>query len=89
MTADGKTKVYGNPDPELTAKLSGVLDGEDEEDVREALGLSLSRAEGSDVGTYAITVTGEQALEHYAVAYNGSLLEITKRPVTLTSTDDS
>ena len=51
ITADAKNKTYGTAeDPELTATVEGVV-GE------ETLNYTLTRAEGENAGTYAITVT--------------------------------
>lgn len=47
VTADRKSKVYGQPDPELTYTYSNVLEGY-------PLTGNLTRATGENVGTYAI-----------------------------------
>ena len=51
VTPDNKSKVYEEKDPELTYKVSGVLDGE------MLKGITLARAKGENAGKYAITVT--------------------------------
>ena len=45
----GQGKVYGNPDPALTATPAGMVDGD-------TLNYTLSRKEGEDPGNYPITV---------------------------------
>ena len=50
VTADAKSKTYGADDPELTATVTGVVNNE-------TLNYTLSRANGENAGTYAITVT--------------------------------
>ena len=49
VTADPQTKVYGDPDPELTYQVTGSLVGSD------AFTGELARDPGEDVGTYDIT----------------------------------
>ena len=53
VTPDNQSKVYEEKDPELTYKVSGVLDGETLE------GITLTRAEGENAGEYAITATAD------------------------------
>ena len=50
VTADAKSKTYGADDPELTATVTGAVNNE-------TLNYTLSRANGENAGTYAITVT--------------------------------
>ncbi len=68
VKADDKTKVYDNDsttDPELTATVEGVVKGD-------TLDYTLSRAEGEDVGTYAITVTLGENPNYDVTATNGN-----------------
>ena len=53
VTPDNKSKVYKEKDPDLTYKVSGVLDGET------LTGITLTRAEGENAGEYAITATAD------------------------------
>jgi len=78
VTADNKTKEYGDDDPTLTATVEGLV-GED------VITYSVSRAEGEAVGEYAITPTGEAAQGNYAVTYVAGTLTIMSNP-TLTLT---
>ena len=73
VTADDKTKVEGEADPELTAKVEGLI-GEDK------VAYTLSRAEGETAGEYAITVSGEAAQGNYAVSFVSAKLTITAKP---------
>ena len=50
VTANNKSKTYGNSDPTLTATVSGPVEGD-------AIAFSLSRETGENAGTYPITVT--------------------------------
>ena len=71
VTAGNKGKTYGAADPELTATVSGTLDND-------TVRYTLSRAEGENVGTYAITPTGEASQGNYAVTYVPGTLTISK-----------
>ena len=76
ITADAKTKVYGTADPALTYTVtSGSLVGTD------VLTGSLSRAAGTDVGTYAIG--SGLANTNYALTYVPANLSITQAPQTI------
>ena len=59
---DNASKVYGEADPELTYTADGALEGDD-------LGIELTRGEGNDVGTYAIS--GAASNGDYAVTFKG------------------
>lgn len=61
VTANNKTKVFGEADPELDAAVS--VTGLE-------LKYNVTRKEGEAVGTYAITVDGEENQGHYKVTYN-------------------
>ena len=64
VTPDNKSKVYEEKDPELTYKVSGVLDGETLE------GITLARAKGENAGKYAITATADvSANPNYDVTF--------------------
>ena len=64
VTPDNKSKVYEEKDPELTYKVSGVLDGE------MLKGITLARAKGENAGKYAITVTADvSANPNYDVTF--------------------
>ena len=71
VTANDKTKTYGEADPQLTATVEGLL-GTD------TVAYTLGRAAGEDVGTYAITPAGEKEQGYYNVTYVPGTLTITK-----------
>jgi hypothetical protein len=72
-TADPKTKVYGDPDPELTFQITqGSLVFSD------TFTGTITRDPGEDPGSYAI-LQGTLALpENYLLTYEGDYLTITK-----------
>ncbi|WP_102341893.1 MBG domain-containing protein [Galactobacillus timonensis] len=74
VTAENKSKTYGEKDPELTATISGTLDND-------TVSYKLSRAEGKNVGTYKITPSGEASQGNYAVTYVAGTLTINKADI--------
>ena len=80
ITADAKTKVYGNTDPALTYQItSGSLAFTD------SFSGSLSRDAGENVGSYAITQGTLALSNNYALSYVGANLTITTRAITVTA----
>lgn len=71
VTADGKSKVYGQPDPELTYTYSNVVEGY-------PLTGSLTRTAGEDVGTYPILQGDltDRNNPNYTIAFTGNNLVI-------------
>ena len=84
ITADAKTKTYGNADPVFTYTADGFAY---EDSVGTVMSGSLARAEGEDVndGGYAILSGTLSAGDNYNISYTGANLTVTKRNVTLTS----
>ncbi|MBS1533168.1 MAG: gliding motility-associated C-terminal domain-containing protein, partial [Bacteroidetes bacterium] len=84
VTADAKTKVYGQSDPALTYQVtSGALVGSD------AFTGSLTRDAGENVGSYAIN-QGILALSgNYTLTYAGANLAITPTILTITANNQS
>ena len=77
VTADSKTKIYGDANPALTATVEGTV-GTD------TLNYTLSRAEGENVGDYTITVTlGDNP--NYNVTAANSTFTITKKAASVTA----
>lgn len=80
------TSVYGNPDAAFTVSIikGTMAEGEDAQSL-----VSITRAEGRNVGTYAITATkADNANYDVTLVYTGatnSVYTITKRPVTVTA----
>jgi hypothetical protein len=80
VTADAKTKEYGESDPLFTRTItSGSLVGSD------TLSGSLTRESGEDVNTYAIN-QGTLANSNYDITFVPANLTITQRPITVTAT---
>jgi len=77
VTIDNKTSVYGEVLETLTSSVTNgtVVAGDD-------LGLTLAKAAGNAVGSYAITGTANN--DNYDVTFVDGTYEITKRAVTVT-----
>ena len=83
VTADAKSKTYGDLDPALTYQITtGSLVGTD------TLSGSLTRVSGENVGTYAIN-QGTLDNSNYAITYVGANLTITQKAVTVTADSKS
>jgi hypothetical protein len=81
ITADIQTKVYGNSDPTLTAKVTstiGVVNGD------QASG-TLLRAAGENVGRYIISKNTYTYGTNYAETYVPDSLAITQRAITVSA----
>jgi hypothetical protein len=90
VTADAKTKVYGQANPALTLTLSGFVNGDTASVVSGAPTLSTAAATGSAVGSYAITVVdaGTLSAANYAfpsTAFVGGTLTVTRAHLTVTA----
>lgn len=77
ITADAKSKTYGDADPALTYMATGLV-GND------ALTGTLARTEGETVGTYAIT-QGTVDSNDYDITYVGANLTVNTRAVVVSN----
>jgi hypothetical protein len=78
VTADARTKVYGQTNPALTYQItSGTLYSGD------SLTGALTRTSGENAGNYAIQRGTLSAGSNYTLTYNGANLTITKAPLTV------
>jgi filamentous hemagglutinin family protein len=90
VTANAQGKTYGTADPSLTYGISGLVNGVTFNGVTindtagSVLTGSLSRANGENVGSYAIGQGSLAANPNYAISYTGNNLAI--NPATLTVT---
>ena len=78
ITAEAKSKVYGDDDPALTYTSEGLV-GSD------VITGALSRDTGEDVGTYAINQNTLTAGSNYSISYIGTNLTITPKALTVTA----
>jgi len=81
VTADARTKVYGDDDPDLTYQYTPDPVGSD------SFSGALTRAAGENVGTYAISQGTLTLGDNYNITFTGANLTITTRPITVTADD--
>ena len=74
VTAEDKTKVFGETDPKFTAKVVGTLGNDTVE-------YTLSRETGEAAGKYEITVKGDKLQGNYTVTYVAGKLTITSQSI--------
>ena len=74
VTADNKSKVFGEKDPELTATVTGTIG-------KDTVEYTLSRKAGEDVGTYTITPSGKAEQTNYKVTYATGTLTIKSQSI--------
>ena len=83
VSADNKTKTYGDPNPALTATVTGTVNGD-----MLNYTLGTTAVQFSNVGTYPITVTlGSNP--NYTVTPTNGTLTINQRPATVTADNKS
>ncbi len=85
ITADDKTKVYGDANPVATATYTGFVAGEDETDLLTDVTLVIVANNQTDVNNHPITAFGATS-DNYLITHENGNLEITKRPITVTVT---
>ncbi|TKC65240.1 T9SS type B sorting domain-containing protein [Pedobacter hiemivivus] len=84
ITADAKTKIYGDADPALTyAVTTGSLVGSD------AFTGALTRTPGETINTYAITQGTVALSSNYALTYEAVNLAITPKALTIVANNRS
>ncbi|MBP5366277.1 MAG: hypothetical protein J6Y82_10225 [Bacteroidales bacterium] len=76
ITAEAKSKTYGENDPVFTYKSDGLV-GSD------AITGTLTRVAGKDVGSYAINQGSLTAGDNYNISYTKANLTINQRPLTI------
>lgn len=84
LTANSKTKVYGDNDPTLDWTLSSGTWATGENSGLVVSG-QLSRTSGETKGKYVITQGGLVVSSNYALTFVGDTLSITSRPITITA----
>ena len=78
VMADAKIKSYGDENPTLTYTAEGLLGGDT---LTSALTGALSREEGENVGSYAITL-GTLSADNYTISFEGADFTIQAKEVT-------
>jgi hypothetical protein len=84
ISADSRTRVYGEANPVLTVQsYQGLVNG-DSQAVLSELKLSTTATAASPVGTYPITVGGAVA-DNYAISTIDGTLTVTRAPLTISA----
>jgi|GEM_PF-666750 len=80
VTADDKSKVYGEDDPDLTYQITSgsLVDGD-------AFSGALTRVAGENIGSYAIQQNTLDAGDNYNLTYISAGLTVTPRDITITA----
>lgn len=88
VTAENKSKIYGDENPELTLLVEGLLYGEDTSVIDIFPTLSCQANAASNAGTYPI-VPGNGAANNYSFVYGNGTLTIEKAELTVTANNTS
>nr|WP_255502210.1 MBG domain-containing protein [Algoriphagus sp. AK58] len=86
ITADDKSKVYGEANPVLTISYNGLVNGDTQ--VTTLPSISTTATQGSNVGTYPITLSGGSD-QNYAITLVNGTLTIGQKALTITADDKS
>ena len=79
VTADTKTKIYGMPNPVLTASYNGFVNGEDASVLSSPVVLNTMATTMCGVGDYPITAGGASAA-NYTIQYADGILQVIAAP---------
>lgn len=82
---DNFSKVIGSKDPELTATIRGLADG----DTADMISYTLTRVAGEDEGIYQINSDGKRDQGNYEVGFGTGSLTITEGEIFYTATSNS
>ncbi|MDR0506115.1 MAG: T9SS type A sorting domain-containing protein, partial [Dysgonamonadaceae bacterium] len=88
VTAENKSRTYGEANPNLTYSISGFKNSETQSVIDKLPSVSTSSTQTSNVGTYAITVSGASD-NNYDFSYQNGNLSITKASLTVTAQSKS
>jgi hypothetical protein len=85
VTAENKSKTFGESDPEFTATVTGLVNN----DSPDLIKYTLIRTEGENVGEYTITPKGDEKQGNYVVSFVDGKLTINAEPENIeTATED-
>jgi hypothetical protein len=90
ITADNKSKIYGTPNPPLTATYSGFVGTDNETTLGLSNILTTTANNTSPVGDYPITLLNpELTLANYNIIFNQGTLKVTKADLKITADNKS
>src|SRR6185503_11345219 len=88
ITADSKSKFYGQSNPPLSASYSGFVNGQTAADLDTAVSLSTTATSNSPVGSYSIIASGA-ADANYSISFVEGALTIGRAPLVITADNKS
>ncbi len=88
ISADNKTKVYGDSVPTLTATYTGLVNG-DLPSVVSGLYLQTDATAFSDVGFFPITLSSQPFATNYNITTSMGMLSVTKKAISYTVADQT
>src|SRR5262249_31254662 len=86
VTANGATRLYGQPNPALSASYSGLLNSDTPASLAGTLGFTIAATQSSPVGAYALT-PGSPTSSHDTITFIDGTLNITPAPLIVTAND--
>lgn len=86
INADPQTRVYGDENPEFTYAMEGFMNGDGKDALDELPVLTADADKTTNVGSYAIRLTGGGD-NNYEYVLNNAELTITPRPITIQADD--
>ncbi|MSR81043.1 MAG: DUF4347 domain-containing protein, partial [Gemmataceae bacterium] len=86
ITADNKSKVYGNTLPAFTTTITGLVNGDTASSIS-GLGVVSTATGSSGVGNYSLDPAGTNA--NYAITLVTGSLEVTQAPLTVSADNKS
>ncbi len=92
LHATSKSKIYGEPDPDLEVSItSGSLGSVTVCDRLSDITGTLTRESGSNVGSYSVALGSGSKAGNYAITFTGdnNAFSITQRPITIYADDKS
>jgi hypothetical protein len=84
ITAEDKTRLYGQTNPALTARYNGFVNSDDPTRLSTPVSLSTTATQSSPAGTYPITAGGATSSNYTITHVNGTLTIQTSSPTTKT-----
>src|SRR5206468_1259897 len=88
VSADDKTKVYGDANPAFSASYSGFVLGQGPSVLGGTLAFATAATSSSSVGSYDVTPSGLTS-SNYAITFHTGTLSITKTPLSVSPADAS
>ena len=87
VSAVSNTKEYGEANPTVALTYSGFKNSDNENCISEKPVVAIAADKLSDVGEYAITVSGGKAQNYEFTEYNEGVLTVEKAPLTVIADD--